>query len=55
MRLRREYLAEQMEAARRAIDRLARDAVDLAVASHALEVLRLEERLLAEIEPMLGQ
>ena len=60
LRARRERLAEQIEQQSAAVDRLraARtpgEAMRLAVATHALEVLKLEQQLLVEVEPMLGR
>jgi DNA-binding PadR family transcriptional regulator len=60
LQLRRKRLAEQIEQQSEAVDRLRpartpENAMRLAVATHALEVLRLEQQLLAEVEPMLGQ
>jgi DNA-binding PadR family transcriptional regulator len=60
LRARQKRLAEQIEQQSGAVDRLrpARtpgEAMRLTVATHALEVLRLEQQLLTEVEPMLGR
>ena len=59
LQARRKHLAELLERQLRAIHELdaARpsEVMKLAVASHTLEVLRLEQQLLTEIEPMLGR
>ena len=60
LRARRKHLAEQIERQSQAINELgagrgAGETMKLAVASHTLEVLRLEQQLLTEVEPMLGR
>lgn len=60
LRLRKAHLAERIDSELRALERLrqSRDpgaAMNTAIASHTLEVLRLEQQLLTEIEPMLGR
>ncbi len=58
LRSRAEHLDRQIEDASRAVDAAGGDApsarIALAVAEHALEVLRLERQLLCDVEPMLG-
>lgn len=60
IRARRAHLTRRINEVARTLNTLRdsteiQDALKLAVATHDLEVLRLEDRLLAEVEPMLGR
>ncbi len=57
LRLRRDHLAARMDEESRALARLRaeNDPVPIAVATHRLQVLRMERDLLTAVEPMLGQ